>query len=200
MFKKIIFGITLSVFLVSCASIVKGTKQTITINSNVDGATVYLDGIMVGTTPFVGDIKKNKAALTIQKEGYKTYTLSLSKSLEPMFFGNIITGGTLGSITDFATGAAYTYSPSSYQIEMYKDGESSTAFLQRLEVRKYAMLNITDISADLGNGDGEYLQTLIELADQPYNDESKQIVSEAFEMSHGNEVVFGKHITDLIEK
>ena len=155
---------------------------------------------MVGTTPFVGDIKKNKAALTIQKEGYKTYTLSLSKSLEPMFFGNIITGGTLGSITDFATGAAYTYSPSSYQIEMYKDGESSTAFLQRLEVRKYAMLNITDISADLGNGDGEYLQTLIELADKPYNNDSKQIVSEAFEMSHGNEVVFGKHITDLIEK
>lgn len=176
----------------------KGTEQTVTINSNVDGAEIYLEGIMIGKTPFVGSIKKNKDALRIEKEGYKTYTVSLSKSLEPIFWGNIITGGTLGSITDFATGAAYSYSPSSYQVEMFKEGESEAAFLQRLELRKYAMVYVTDISVDLGNEGGDHLETLIKLADLPYNKESIELVRSKFELSNGDEVKFGKEITTLI--
>lgn len=196
---KLLIGITISLFLVSCATIMKGTEQTITINSNVDGADIYVESVKIGETPFVGKIKKNQDAIRIEEEGYKPYTLALSKSLEPIFWGNIIIGGTLGSITDFASGAAYTYSPSSYQVEMFREGESEAAFIDRFELRKYAMLNITDIAVDLGNKEGDYLETLIRLAKLPYNDESVEAVKSKFDASKGNEIVFGNKIVDLID-
>jgi hypothetical protein len=186
-------------FIGSCATIMKGTTQTITINSNIDDAEIFLEGIKIGETPFVGMIAKNKDALRVEKDGYKDYTLSLSKSLEPIFWGNIITGGTLGSITDFATGAAYAYAPSSYQVEMFEEGETETAFLQRLELRKYAMINITDISMDLGNSGGNYLQTLIELAELDYNESNIEVIKAKFNESKGNEVLFGNEIVALIQ-
>lgn len=200
--KKITFLISLliSLFLLgSCATIMKGTEQTITINSNVDNADIYLEGIKIGETPFVGKIKKNKDALRVEKEGYKPYTLSLSKNLEPIFWGNIISGGTLGSITDFATGAAYAYSPSSYQVEMFKEGETETAFLQRFELRKYALTYTTDISIDIGNDGGKYLQTIIELAGLEYNDDNIKVIEDKFDEAKGNEVIFGNKIVDLIK-
>lgn len=197
--RTLLIGVLISLFLGSCVSLMKGTDQTVTINSNVDGAGVYLEGAKIGETPFVSKIKKNKDAVTIKKEGYKIHTLSFSKSLEPMFWGNIITGGTLGSITDFATGAAYSYSPSSYQVELYRKGEPAEAFLNRHELRRYALLNITDISIDLGNDGGNHLETLITLADLPYNQESIDLVRSKFKTSNGNEIVFGKEVVKLLD-
>ena len=201
MIKRVLIFIGLSVSLIigSCATITQGTSQLVTINSNVDGAGVYLNGAQIGKTPFASEIKKGKEALTIRKEGYSSHTLSLSKSLEPIFWGNIITGGTLGSITDFATGAAYSYSPSSYQVELYKEGEGKEAFLNRYELRRYALLNITDISVDLGNNGGDHLETLITLASLPYNQQSIDLMRSKFETSNGNEVVFGKEVVKLLD-
>ncbi|REL24834.1 PEGA domain-containing protein [Rhodohalobacter sp. SW132] len=198
--NALLFGISIISFLViaSCATLTQGTKQTVTINSNVDGAQVYLEGAQIGTTPFVGEIPKNKEALTIQKDGYRTHTLSFSKSLEPIFWGNIISGGTIGSLTDFVSGAAYSYSPSSYQVEMYRDGESDAAFMQRFELRKYAMTHITDISVDLGNDGGEHLKTLINLAELTYDDASIDLIKSKFAFSQGNEIIFGNEVVELI--
>jgi hypothetical protein len=186
-------------FIGSCATILKGTEQTITINSNIDDAEIFLDGVKIGETPFVGMVKKNKNALRVEKEGYKDYSLSLSKTLEPVFWANIISGGTLGSITDFATGAAYAYAPASYQVELYKEGETEAAFLQRLELRKYAMINITDISVDLGNSGGNYLRTLIELAELDYSKSNIELIKAKFDETKGNEVLFGNEIVALIQ-
>ena len=197
--RSLLIGITLSLFLASCVSIMKGTKQTVTINSNVDGADVYLEGQRIGETPFVGKIKKNKEAVTIKKNGYRTHTLSFSKSLEPLFWGNIITGGTLGSITDFATGAAYTYSPSSYQVELYKKGEETATFLNRYELRRYALLNMTEIAIDIGNGGGNYLETIITLAGLQNNQESIDVIRAKFNASNGNEIEFGNEVVKLLE-
>lgn len=195
----LLFGITISLFLASCVTLTQGTSQLVTINSNVEDAGVYLNGAQIGETPFAQEIKKGKDALVIKKEGYESHTLSLSKSLEPIFWGNIITGGTLGSITDFTTGAAYSYSPSTYQVELYKKGEGQEAFLDRYELRKYALLNITDISVDLGNNGGDHLETLITLAELPYNQESIDLIRSKFETSNGNEVVFGKEVVKLLD-
>lgn len=197
--RTLLVGIVLSLFLGSCVTLMKGTKQLVTINSNVEDAGVYLNGAQIGTTPFASEIKKGNDALTIKKEGYRSHTLSLSKSIEPIFFGNIITGGTLGSITDFATGAAYSYSPSTYQVELYKKGEGQEAFLDRYELRKYALLNMTDISVDLGNNGGDHLQTLITLAELPYNQDSIDLVQSKFEISNGNEITFGKEVVKLLD-
>jgi hypothetical protein len=70
--KKI--AVTLLVILLSgCASIINGTNQNLTFNSNPQGAKVYLDGIVMGTTPFTFQAKKNRYNnLRVEKEGYET--------------------------------------------------------------------------------------------------------------------------------
>ena len=91
---------------------------------------------------------KGQQEIRVEKEGYRTTTLVLSKSLEGIFWGNIIIGGTLGSITDFATGAAYAYAPATYHVEMKANGTSQIEFERRMTVRKFAMIFIDEISQD----------------------------------------------------
>ncbi len=177
--------------LVSCATIIKGSKQLITINCNIDGAQVFIDDVEVGVTPFVGEIKKNQKLLMVKKEGYKTYSSALSTQLEGMFWGNIITGGTIGSITDFATGAAYAYAPASYQIELIEDGMGLKEFEKRLNLKKFAMINMSNIANDLSNNNGPYLNSLIQLAGLEGNSFDKDMIRDSLIKSKGDQVSFG---------
>lgn len=190
--------LSLGLFAVGCASITTGTYQLVTITSNVDGATILLDGVKVGKTPFTGEIKNNGKILQIEKEGYKSHTISLSKSIEGMFWGNIITGGTVGSITDFATGAAFQYAPASYQVELKSGAASVAYFKQSYELKKYAMLNMSNISIDLANNGGPYLESVIYLAKMENNKNSAEIIRNILVKSEGDQVNFGNLIVKLI--
>lgn len=115
-------GLVFAAALVTgCASIVKGTTQTVSINSNVSGAEVIVNGERVGVTPYTGPIKrKSGTTVTVQKPGYQTKTVTLTTEIESVFWGNIIIGGVLGSTTDLATGAMYYYAPATLEIDLNK--------------------------------------------------------------------------------
>lgn len=181
-----------------CASIASGTTQSITVSSNVEGAEVFLDGVVIGTTPFTGPVDKNKSQIRVEAEGYRTETLALSKSLDPVFWGNIIIGGTLGSITDFATGAAYQYAPASYQVDLQRAGQARDNFLRDVATRKFSMIYIDEIALDLANGGGDYLSALVEIINGE-NDGSVTAgdVERAFEASSGHPILFGREVTQL---
>lgn len=196
--KKLIL-LAISLLLVSCATIMSGTTQLVTINCNVVGAHVYIDGVEVGVTPFMGEIKKNQKVLTIEMEGYQTYSGAMSKSLESIFWGNIITGGTIGSITDFSSGAAYTYAPSSYQIELYKTDTGLEDFKKVFELKKFAMVNMSHVANDLAYNDGPYLNSIIQLAGLEINDTGKHIVKDNLYKSGGDQVVFGQLMASTID-
>lgn len=188
-----------SLVLGGCATIATGTSQTISITSNVDGAQLFLDGQLIGTTPFHGTVKKNKKVITIEKEGYRSEKIVLSKTLEGAFWGNIIIGGTVGSITDFASGGAYTYAPATYQIDLKDNSQTALGFELELAVRKFSMIYIDDISRDLASGQGEYLSALIALVNTE-NSSPRTIsnVRTALEASGGNHVEFGAAMVALI--
>lgn len=191
-------AIAIGVIVAGCATIASGSSQLITVSSNVDGAEVYLDDEKIGTTPFTGTVKKGKETLRLEAPGFRNETLSLSKSLDPMFWGNIIIGGTLGSITDFASGAAYQYAPAAYQVELRDTGQSEEAFLQQLVVRKFAMIYIDEISRDVAAGNGEYLASLVDLMTTDSGHVSATRVAAALEASGGDPLVFGHEVVDLL--
>jgi hypothetical protein len=183
-----------------CASIVKGRSQTITVSSNVDGAEVFLDGQKIGTTPYVGIVTKNKGTLMVQKPGYKTVNVSLSKTLEPIFWGNIITGGTLGSITDFASGSAFQYAPASYQVDLRPDGPTAEGeFERRAAARRFAMTYLDRISADLAQGSGDHLNALLAIVngDRAGRADADSI-RKALVTSEADPVRFGNQVVELI--
>lgn len=188
-----------AVLAAGCASIVKGTRQTITISSNVDGADVLLDGLKVGTTPFVGEVPKNKATLVVQKAGYRANTVSLAKSLEPMFWGNIIIGGTLGSITDFASGAAYQYAPASYQVDLKPEGQAQATFERSVAARKFAMIYVDRIAADLSRGSGDHLDALLSIVNgERAGAADAQAVRRALVTAEADPVRFGNAVVGLL--
>lgn len=102
-----------------CSTIVSGQEQALQINSNVSGADVLLNGVLIGKTPFSGPIKKSAtASVTVRKDGFKERTVQLATEVEGSFWGNIIIGGLPGSSTDYGTGAMYKYAPNVIQVDL----------------------------------------------------------------------------------
>lgn len=104
-----------------CSTVVNGKKQIVTINSNVADAQVIVDGVLVGKTPFTGEIPRaSKAMVQVTKDGYISKTVTMDTNFEPIFWGNILIGGVLGSTTDAASGSMYKYAPGTIQVDLEK--------------------------------------------------------------------------------
>jgi hypothetical protein len=107
--------------MTGCATVFKGTDQVLTITSDPDGATVRIDGKPVGVTPLSTKVKKNSAdSIMIEKDGFRTETMPLDKKFDGVTLLSIFWD--LGT-TDFVTGAAYEYQPSTYHFKMKKDAK-----------------------------------------------------------------------------
>lgn len=184
-----------------CATIASGTTQSISISSNVEGAELFLDGELIGTTPYTGEVAKGKSSLRVEAEGYRTETVVLSRALEPVFWGNIIIGGTLGSITDFASGSAYQYAPATYQVELQATDQSEEEYRQQLAVRKFSILYIDQISREVASGEGgDHLRALSSLVEAHAGSAlSTEEVSAALLSSRGHPVVFANTISESRE-
>lgn len=187
----------LAALVTGCATIASGTSQSISISTNVEGANLFLDANLIGTTPFTGVVPKNREQVRIELDGYRTETLSLSKSLDPIFWGNIIIGGTIGSITDFATGAAYEYAPASYQVDLQRSGQSDEDYAHEVVVRKFSMIYVDEVALDVSNGGGDYLEALTHLIQIQESDVTRDAVTRALVQSKGNPIAFGNAIVAL---
>lgn len=124
--KKFIFALIFSITsLFASATIFHGTTQNISINSDPEGAEVYVDGQLMGTTPVTLTLKKGKyKTIEIRKKCYKPVTLTFQKSFDPVAILNIFWDL---STTDFLTGALWEYSPNHYFVKLQKEPNCSTS-------------------------------------------------------------------------
>ena len=109
----------------ACATIILSPEQELSISSNPSGATVTNSGQILGTTPLVADLKRNRNHnLQIELEGYHPYEVALSRSASGWIFGNIIFGGVIGLVIDAATGSMYVLSPDQIQAQLHRTDTS----------------------------------------------------------------------------
>ena len=95
-----------------CASIVKGTTQTVPIGSDPEGADIIVNSLNVGTTPAEVELqRKRDHQITISKPGYAPATVPVLKSVGGAVWGNILAGGLIGWGVDAASGAQYNLKP-----------------------------------------------------------------------------------------
>ncbi len=107
-----------SLFSAGCAAILRGTKQKVSIDSNVPGAEILINDKKIGVTPFVGRIPRGvDTTLVVRKRGYRTRTMVLNSSVEPIFFGNIFFFA-IGSVTDYLIDSMYKYA-GTIQVDLY---------------------------------------------------------------------------------
>ena len=133
--------LTLSIALVltavvatGCASIMKGTDQKVSFNSEPSEAKVVITDlregkeILVGSTPFTaslkrgaGYFKKAKYNVTVEKPGYKPETIMLEGTPGGWYIGgNFVVGGMGWLIVDPATGAMWTLEPNDVKVILKK--------------------------------------------------------------------------------
>lgn len=106
---------TFTLALMGCSTIIEGSSQTITLNSNPSGArcTLERNGLAIGNVETPGGIvvEKTKDNITVvcSKDGYQTSTHILKSGVAGATFGNIILGGGIGWAIDSASGSDNKY-------------------------------------------------------------------------------------------
>ena len=96
----------------ACATIMHGTTQEISIASTPTGATVLVDGMKAGTTPFVADLKrKDKHVIRIELDGYQPFEMPISRATSGWVWGNLVFGALPGLAIDAISGGLYKLKP-----------------------------------------------------------------------------------------
>jgi len=121
--KKTIYAYLLSssLLLSSCATIVSGSKQNVKFASYPSSATIFINEVEVGKTPFELKLARNgEHDVQIKLDGYQTYQTSLTKKFNAWYIGNILIGGIIGLIVDPITGAIYNLTPNQINAQLTK--------------------------------------------------------------------------------
>jgi len=99
-----------------CATLTKGTTQTVTVNTDPAGAicTLSRDGktvAIVNPTPGSIPVEKASGAISVlcKKTTYQDAAGTLASEFQAMTFGNILFGGLIGVAVDAASGAMNQY-------------------------------------------------------------------------------------------
>ena len=92
----------------SCATIFKGSTDNVSFSSDPSGAKVYVNGILLGTTPVQLELKsKTTYTIEFKKEGYETRTVVLNNSVGAGWIVLDVIFGLIPVIVDAATGDWY---------------------------------------------------------------------------------------------
>jgi len=108
MFKAI--TITLLMISTGCATIITGAGKTesVRIASQPRGATVFIDGRNVGTTPMTTYLTRHDDhTVMLTLDGYTAQTIQIKTGRNWWVLGNLVPfcGGICGLIIDFADGS-----------------------------------------------------------------------------------------------
>ena len=161
----LLLGVTV-VLSTGCASVVSGTDQKLTFNSEPEEATVTVSGRVLGKTPLTVPVDRgSNQSITFEKEGYKTYTAQLSTTTNPWFFGNIVLGGLVGSTTDGVSGAIHEFSPDQYFITLKPDTPTGLSTSRPRQIKEIIIAFSGEVRHELATGGGEKVDTLLRLLD-----------------------------------
>jgi len=100
--------LVVSFIFTSCATLFKGSMDEVAFSSDPSGAKVYVNGNLMGTTPFNLELKSNKTyTIEFKKDGYETKTVILNNKVGAGWIVLDVLGGLIPVIIDAATGNWY---------------------------------------------------------------------------------------------
>lgn len=137
-FVLLVFGTTL---VSGCATIVKGSTQDLTINTDPSGAACDLSrgGSVIGTvnpTPGSVHVKKDRNEIEVKctKSGYVESSGRIPANFEGWTVGNVLIGGIVGFAVDYGSGALNSYEPEllvKLTPEKFTSAEDRTDFYEK---------------------------------------------------------------------
>jgi hypothetical protein len=114
--KILLILLSFTILSFGSATIFSGKTQVLVFDSNPQGASVLIDGLKKGVTPLTLSLEKNKyKIIKFVKDNYIDRVVLLDTN-----FNFITLLGSYSSTTDLVNGAAWTYAPGSYYVELKK--------------------------------------------------------------------------------
>ena len=105
-----------ALLLSSCASVTRGTHQSLSVNTSpANHARCSLQNNKgqwyISNTPGSVVVNKSFGDLTVscKRAGYRPSVLKVKSKTHPAVLGNVIIGGAIGAAADVIDGAAYEY-------------------------------------------------------------------------------------------
>src|SRR5215470_5998701 len=96
-----------SLFVSGCATVVNGTTQKIGVSSTPIGADVLVDNQQHVITPATVSLARDQShSFVFKKEGYQDDSFVITSGTSGWVWGNVLLGGIVGGVVDFASGAA----------------------------------------------------------------------------------------------
>ncbi|OGW16906.1 MAG: hypothetical protein A3G93_08860 [Nitrospinae bacterium RIFCSPLOWO2_12_FULL_45_22] len=113
-----------STFCTGCATVVHGSRQSISINSSPSSATVTVNGHKASTPTTLSLKRKKEYIVTVEKDGYEKGQAIIEQNFNgwSAILGNII-WLVPGLIIDYAVGGMWTLSPENVTVTLQKKGE-----------------------------------------------------------------------------
>jgi hypothetical protein len=154
-----------------------GTTQPISVNSNVSGAEVHLDGQLLGQTPLTVVVhRRKKASFLVTKPGYIPVTLHAHGEFTSAFFwGDVLTGGLgfglpglLSTTVDGSNDALYEFEPGNFFADLHQENvpvAQSSKAKQTSQIIRFCLDSFPMLALEIGVGRGEHVEALCELAD-----------------------------------
>ena len=125
LFIKVVAVILFAVVFNSCATIIHGTTQDVSISSNPSKAVVTIDNVEKGITPLTVELsRKDHHLVQINLDGFLPYETKLTRKVDGWIVGNVIFGGLIGLAVDAMTGGMYMLTPDQIQAEMMNQSVS----------------------------------------------------------------------------
>ena len=116
--------LAISGFVAGCATIVRGSSETIEITTSPSGAMIKLSSGQSARSPSTFEVsRKGTIFVTITKEGYETVETKLISSIEGASLGlgtaaNFLTLPIVNDVVDYNSGANYTHKPNPLHVEL----------------------------------------------------------------------------------
>lgn len=128
-FNQIIASISILLILTGCATITRGTKDTLVVNSEPSGADVELSNGMSGKTPATFKLpRKNNIVVEISKPGYEPTKVNVVSQISGSggagMAGNVLVGGLIGAAVDAGSGAMNDLTPNPVNVTLNRWDEN----------------------------------------------------------------------------
>ena len=127
--QKLVLLVLVGLSLGGCATVTRGTKEKVEVITEPPGAQVTTSlGVSCPSTPCAVEVaRKAEFVVTASKPGYRAASVPVTTKFTgrgaASMAGNIILpGGTIGVITDAATGASLDHIPNPVRITLVRQG------------------------------------------------------------------------------
>ncbi len=109
--------------ITGCATVTRGTTETLLVQSEPSGASVRLSSGFTGVTPTAFTVsRKGDIVVSIIKDGYEPVEVVARSQIAGKgaagFAGNVLIGGVIGMGVDAATGASLSHFPNPVKVTL----------------------------------------------------------------------------------